>query len=303
MLSRRLASAAVLITIMVLLVSFDFWLGTEAIWGRPGVVLVALSLILGAMTAVEFAWMWRGQNCQSAGVMATGAALMIGVASVPVLWRDYPTDCAIGYFGWTVAGIITGLLVSFFAEARKFKGATEVPGAIASRIGISVFSYVYLAMLFGFILPMRHLENSNALGMISVICLIATVKTSDAAAYFAGNAFGKHKLAPHISPGKTLEGSLAAPAGGIFAAWIVIFIVSPLIFGVSVDRPWWWVIVYGIAVTIAGMAGDLAESLLKRDAQCKDSGSMLPGLGGLLDVLDSLVFAAPVSFLIWVATK
>jgi phosphatidate cytidylyltransferase len=71
----------------------------------------------------------------------------------------------------------------------------------------------------------------------------------------------------------------------------------------TVNRPWWFFIVYGVVVTLAGMVGDLAESLLKRDAQIKDSGSLIPGLGGLLDVLDSLVFAAPVSFLIWVMTK
>ena len=75
------------------------------------------------------------------------------------------------------------------------------------------------------------------------------------------------------------------------------FLVAPFI--VTVPKPWWWFLVYGIAVTLAGMIGDLAESLLKRDAQIKDSSSWLPGLGGVLDVIDSLVFAAPVSFVIW----
>ncbi len=308
MLSRRLASAAVLVTVMVLLVRLDFWLATDEVLGRAGVVLIGLSLILGAMTAVEFSGLWKSesgetQKCQSGTVMAIGAALMIAVASIPALWRDYPTDCPIGYFGWTLAGIIAALLVSFFAEARKFDGSSNVPGELAGRIGLSVMVYVYLAMLFGFILPIRNIEQSNSLGLLAVILLIATVKMSDAFAYFAGKSFGTRKMAPSISPGKTLEGSIAAPVGGCFAAAIVIFAVAPLIFGMTVDRPWWFFIVYGIVVTLAGMAGDLAESLLKRDAQIKDSGSMLPGLGGLLDVLDSLVFAAPVSFLIWIATK
>jgi len=308
LLSRRLASTAVLVTTMVLLVWLDFWLATDEVLGRAGVVLIGLSVILGALTAIEFSGLWKSEagetsKCQSGAVMATGTALMILVASIPVLWRDYPTDCPIGYFGWTVAGIITGLLVSFFAEARKFEGGSEVPGAVAGRIGLSVLVYVYLAMLFGFILPIRNLEQSNSLGLLAVILLIATVKASDGAAYFAGRSFGKRKLAPALSPGKTIEGSLAAPLGGCFAAAIVIFVVAPLIFGRTVNRPWWFTIVYGVVVTLAGMAGDLAESLLKRDAQIKDSGSMIPGMGGLLDVLDSLVFAAPVSFLIWVATK
>ena len=293
---------------MVLLVWLDFWLATDGVLGRAGVVLVSLSLILGVLTAIEFYGLWKsdaGQTprCQSATVMAIGTALMIVVASIPVLWRDYPTDCAIGYFGWTFAGVVAGLFVSFFAEAKKFGGSTEVPGAVAGRISMSVLVYVYLAMLFGFILPIRNLEQSNSIGLLAVILLIATVKTSDGAAYFAGKSFGKRKLAPALSPGKTIEGSLAAPLGGCFAAAIVIFAVAPLIFGMTVERPWWFFIVYGVVVTVAGMVGDLAESLLKRDAQIKDSGSMIPGMGGLLDVLDSLVFAAPVSFLIWVATK
>ena len=72
-----------------------------------------------------------------------------------------------------------------------------------------------------------------------------------------------------------------------------------MIIGVTIPKPWWWFLVYGLMVTLAGMVGDLAESLLKRDAQIKDSSSWLPGLGGVLDVIDSLVFAAPVSFVIW----
>lgn len=299
MLSRRLASAAVLITIMVLLVWLDFWLGTDAVLGRTGVVLVILSLLLGAGAAAEFSALWRGINAQSAFTMAVGTVIMIGIASVPVLWREYPADCAIGFFGWTVAGVIAAMLFSLGTEAWKFRGMERQAGAVASRVGLSTLTYVYLAMLFGFILPIRNLEHGNAVGMVAVICLIATVKMSDAFAYFAGRQFGANKLAPSISPGKTMEGSLAAPLGGYFAAAIVIYVVAPAIFGITIDRPWWWVVVYGVVVTLAGMAGDLAESLLKRDADCKDSGSMLPGLGGLLDVLDSLVFAAPVSFLVW----
>lgn len=308
MLSRRLASTAVLVTTIILLVWLDFWLATDNVLGRSGVVLIGLSLILGVLTAVEFSGLWKSAagetpKSQSGSVMGIGTAFMVAVAAVPVLWRDYPADCAIGYFGWTFAGVVAGLMVSFFVEARKFGVNPEAPGAVAGRIALSALVYVYLAMLFGFILPIRNLEHSNSLGLLAVILLIATVKTSDGAAYFAGRSLGKRKLAPAISPGKTIEGSLAAPLGGCFAAAIVIFAVAPLIFGMTVDRPWWFFIVYGVVVTLAGMVGDLAESLLKRDAQIKDSGSMIPGMGGLLDVLDSLVFAAPVSFLIWVATK
>ena len=300
MLSRRLASAAVLIVGMILLIRVDFWLGTPEILGRPGIMLALLSAIVASLCGIEFSRMWQGQNRQSIITMATAAVVLALIASAPVLWRNYPLDCPIGKFGWAIAGIFAAMLLSFAAEWKLFQGHSQHAGEVAGRIGRTMFMTSYLAMLFGFVTPLRLLEQNNSLGLISIICLIATVKMSDAFAYFAGKSFGTIKLAPKISPGKTLQGTLAAPLGGCIAAAIVIYIVSPLIFGITVDRPWWWVILYGVLVTCSGVLGDLAESLLKRDANCKDSGNMLPGLGGILDVLDSLIFAAPVSYLLWV---
>ncbi len=299
MLSRRLASAAVLIAGMITLIRVDFWLGTPEVWGRPGIVLAILSAVVAALCGIEFSRMWQGQNRQSTFTMTTAAIVLALIASAPVLWRDYPADCPIGKFGWALAGIFTAMLLSLATEWKTFQGHSEQPGEVAGRMGRTAFMTGYLAMLFGFVVPLRLLEQDNSLGLISIICLIATVKMSDAFAYFAGKSFGTVKLAPKISPGKTLQGTLAAPLGGCIAAAIVIYAVSPLVFGMTVDRPWWWVILYGVFVTCAGVLGDLAESLLKRDADCKDSGSMLPGLGGILDVLDSLIFAAPVSYLLW----
>ena len=300
MLSRRLASAAVLIGGMISLIRVDFWLGMPNVWGRPGIILAILSTIVAALCGIEFSRMWQGQNRQSTITMTIAAIAMALLASAPVLWRDYPLDCPIGKFGWSIAGIFTAMLLSFAVELKAFQGHSEQPGEVAGRIGRTIFMVSYLAMLFGFVAPLRLLEQDNALGLISIICLIATVKMSDAFAYFAGKSFGTVKIAPKISPGKTLQGTLAAPLGGCIATAIVIYIVSPLVFGVTVDSPPWWVMLYGVLVTCAGVLGDLAESLLKRDAACKDSGSMLPGLGGILDVLDSLIFAAPVSYLLWI---
>jgi phosphatidate cytidylyltransferase len=171
---------------------------------------------------------------------------------------------------------------------------------VIDRLGRYALVFVYLSMLFGFLVPHRLLQNSNGLGVIAVVGLIATVKMSDSFAYFIGKRFGTIKLAPKLSPGKTIQGSLAAPVGGIVAMAIVVYLVAPLIFGITIAKPWWWFLVYGIVVTGAGMVGDLAESLIKRDADTKDSSRWLPGLGGVLDILDSMIFAAPVSYFLWV---
>jgi phosphatidate cytidylyltransferase len=102
-----------------------------------------------------------------------------------------------------------------------------------------------------------------------------------------------------LSPGKTVEGALGSIVGGWLGAAIIIFLVAPLICELPIQKHWWWFLVYGAVVTLFGILGDLAESLLKRDAEIKDSSSWIPGMGGFLDVVDSLVFTAPVSYFLW----
>ena len=126
-----------------------------------------------------------------------------------------------------------------------------------------------------------------------------TVKLSDAVAYFVGKAFGTKKLAPRLSPGKTIQGGLGAILGGIVGALFMVYVIAPFLYQIEIDKSVGWVLVYGVALTVAGMFGDLAESFLKRTADCKDSSSWFPGLGGVLDVIDSLIAAAPVSFVMW----
>lgn len=308
MLGRRLLSAAVLITFMVLLLWSDFWLGKPDSLGRSGVLLALLSIVVATAAADEFARMWRGTNCHSSWLMMIGAATMVGLSNVPLLWRVYPTDFPVGKFGWVLAGIAAAVFIVFVYEMFAFRpdaeskiesNAESIRAAVATRIAKSTFAFVYIAMLLGFVLPHRQIQDNNHLGITAVVLLIATVKLSDSFAYFTGKSIGSRRIAPRLSPNKTLEGAIGGLVGGIVGALIVVYWASPHIINVDVPKPFWWVIVYGLGVTIAGMVGDLAESLLKRDAQCKDSSSWLPGLGGVLDVIDSIVFAAPISFVIW----
>jgi phosphatidate cytidylyltransferase len=300
-----LFSAAVLITSMVLLLWFDFSLGQPDSLGRSGILLAILCIIISTAAADEFARLWRSTNCHPNWLMMTGAATMIAMSYVPLLWRDYPADCPIGKFGWVLSGIGAAVLLMFVYEMLTFspseqEGHDENERAVvATRIAKSSLAFIYIAMLLGFVLPHRQIDGNNNLGITAVVLLIATVKLSDSFAYFVGKSIGSKKIAPKLSPNKTVEGAIAALVGGVVGAAIVVFWASPYIMNVDVPKPMWWFVVYGLAVTLAGMVGDLAESLLKRDAQIKDSSSWLPGLGGVLDVIDSMVFAAPVSFVIW----
>ena len=307
MLGRRLASATVLITTMILLLWADFTLGQAGSLGRPGLLLAALCVIISTAAADEFHRLWKGTGCHPSWLMMLGAAVMVSMSHIPVMWRAYPADCPIGKLGWVLSGIGVAVLIAFVYEMLTFDPDSSTQesrrGDVATRIAKSALAFVYIAMLFGFVLSHRQILGDNKLGVGAIVLVITTVKLSDAVAYFVGKSMGSRKIAPKLSPNKTVEGAVGAIVGGIAGAAIVVFLVCPLIIKVTVPKPWWWFLVYGLAVTLAGMVGDLAESLLKRDAQIKDSSSWLPGLGGVLDVIDSLVFAAPVSFVIWLIGK
>jgi phosphatidate cytidylyltransferase len=125
------------------------------------------------------------------------------------------------------------------------------------------------------------------------------VKMSDVGAYTVGRLAGRHKLAPVLSPGKTIEGALGGLLFACLGSWIALRWVLPAMTGaVAVYSNWGW-LVYGLLVGLAGILGDLAESLIKRDVGRKDSSDWLPGFGGVLDMLDSVLLAAPVAYLCW----
>ena len=304
MLRRRLISAAIIISAMLVLLWIDFWLGTDGGVGRSGIVLCLLAILASAMAASELVTMFGNvANRVSHGTVVGAAALMVTVASAPVMWTDYPVDCPLGHFGWSLSGIVLALVVVFFFEMKNFdQNSSTGSGEVIDRLGRSSFIFLYLIMLFGFLIAHRFLI-SNTMGVFAVVAVISVVKLSDACAYFAGKKFGTIKLAPRLSPGKTLQGSIGALVGGVLGALFVVYVIAPVVFDVVVPKPFWWVLIYGVLVTMAGMMGDLAESLIKRDSNTKDSSSWLPGLGGVLDILDSLVFAAPVSYLLWTIAK
>lgn len=302
MLGRRLISAAIIISVMVFLLWVDFWMGTDAVLGRPGLILSVVCLVTAAMAASELAEMFHNAASRvNATAMVIATLAMVSLSFAPTLWRDYPVDCPLGKFGWSLSGIIVAIVIAFLLEMRSFDTTlTTAKGEVIDRLGRYALVFVYLNMLFGFVMPHRLIQGNNGLGLVAVVGLIATVKLSDSFAYFIGKRFGKTKLAPKLSPGKTVEGALGAFLGGCVAMAIVVYLVAPLIFGITVQKPWWWFIMYGVIVTAAGMVGDLAESLIKRDTNTKDSSSWLPGLGGVLDILDSMIFAAPVSYMLWI---
>jgi phosphatidate cytidylyltransferase len=179
-----------------------------------------------------------------------------------------------GTQNWLLAALM--FVVLALMTVTIFAGPLETA---LGRVGMGLSAVVYCSMTLGFLLRIpREL----------ILVLFAIIWIGDAAAYYGGRLFGHHLLAPKVSPNKTVEGAIAGLIGSVAAG---------VIGGATViAEPWYTVAGISAATAIAGQLGDLAESVLKRSAGVKDSSSILPGHGGILDRLDSLFFAAPVFY-------
>lgn len=157
-----------------------------------------------------------------------------------------------------------------------------------------LFGLIYIAYPLTLVPLLWKQEDGPALVLFLMVCVWA----GDIAALYVGRAFGKHKLAPRLSPGKTWEGSIASIAGSLLAAGLVVYLADTLSARgnmlLHISQPIWQSMVLAVILNIAAQLGDLLESAIKRGAGVKDSGTMLPGHGGILDRIDALLLAAPV---------
>lgn len=203
--------------------------------------------------------------------------------------------------GWPAIAIALAIIALFGVEIATYRPHNHSIERLAA--GSLTLAFIGLPLACMVSLRLLCLENLGPeqvgpthLGMLPLVSLVAVAKAGDIAAYIGGSLLGRRRLAPALSPGKTWEGAAAAVAGSSAAAWVVLEkFGTPAVAG-----PWGGWVVFGLCVGIAAMVGDLAESLVKRECAAKDSGRSLGGLGGVLDLVDSLLFAAPVAWLLWV---
>ena len=152
-------------------------------------------------------------------------------------------------------------------------------------ISLTLFGILYISWFLSFLIKIRFLEG----GVIWVAYLLAVTKAGDIGAYAVGTLFGRHSLMPHISPKKSVEGTL----GGLLVSALVSLSLGPTL---PLNFEMFHLLVLGLLIGVIGQIGDLSESLMKRFCNAKDSGNFLPGMGGFLDAVDSILFTAPIFY-------
>jgi len=258
--SARVASGAVLVLLAVAVVWFA---------PPPAFLIVAEALLLLAFR--EYLMLARGSGLFVPAAAAAAAAAITCAAFSRVIGAGTPALDVV-----LMAGLIalSGIAMTAWHSGRDALGSAAA----------SIFPSLYLGLPIGAMIAVREIHGREALFL-----LMLTVIVSDTAQYYSGRAFGRRLLAPSISPKKTIAGAVG---GFVFGA----------VFLAAVGR-WWLPGVpiamragLGVAVVAAGIAGDLFESMLKRSAGVKDSSTLIPGHGGILDRIDALLFAAPVYY-------
>ncbi|BAO44083.1 phosphatidate cytidylyltransferase [Thiolapillus brandeum] len=243
-------------------------------WGVLGLPNAWFALFLGG---VVLGAVWElGNLC---GLQNLWQRLAVVIIAATVLWFAFPMRSSV----WVIS-LIQALAVGWLINLLVLLSGRVVPRE--KQAFRPLFLLVGLVALSGVWLAMVRLHGMAGYGPQLMMFFLLLIWVADSGAYFAGRTFGRRKLAPHISPGKTIEGVLGALAGSLFCglvlAWLHWLPVS-----------WWKLVLICLSTVLVSVGGDLWESVLKRERGMKDSGNILPGHGGVLDRIDSQIAAGP----------
>lgn len=252
----------------------------------------------------------------------TGFFLLISTLGLVALWEYFDMLDASGRPNFRIYGMLCSLflLVGTFYFSQQLDPSRsydlEMAVLLAFLLGVfarqmfqttrdpvpletmayTVFGLFYVVWLFGFMIKIVYVVPRNldetVNGQFYVLYLLAITKFSDMGAYLTGSLLGKHKLVPHISPAKTWEGFIGALGFSLLASFGLWKLMPETLSLLNA----WHCTALGLILGFAAVVGDLAESLIKRSNNVKDSGKILPGIGGSLDLIDSLLFTAPLLY-------
>ena len=278
---QRLVTTLLLWSVLV----FAFYLNDARIVG-------AIVALFGLATTLEYCRLMRRSILTRSYLLLTMTVGAVYWAAV-VFWLS--TRGGSPPFWLDLAAVAAVAQGSFLLSYRH-----ELAGAATlQRIFTNIFGIVYTLVFFSFLVRMMFAATEGAPNVYMILYLVMVTKFCDMGAYAFGIVFGRHKMIPHISPGKSWEGFGGAFVGGFVGAAILLASMPRLL------QPLDWLsgLLAVPLLCVAGVAGDLAESVLKRCTSTKDSGHALPGIGGVLDLTDSILFTAPVFYFYLLAVR
>jgi len=288
MLGRRLLISAVLIPSAIALFYADARCGDSA----P--VLYVLALALSLRMVWELAGLLRSEQPSITLCNLCVIALITAHWSPHFLPKIPPSESLVDALGPS-ALVFTLCLLAILS--RRVFVYREPTGHLAT-LGAETLILSYAGMLVCATSQLRWVAGPN-IGYLALGSLVIATKAGDIAGYTFGRAFGRSKLAPRLSPGKTKTGAVWSVVASAFATAAWLQWGTPLFSDEVSPGPWYMLLAYGAIVGLAGITGDLCESVLKRAAGKKDSANLMPGFGGLLDLIDSPLYAGPVAVLCW----
>lgn len=278
MLRYRLIFGPILIVALVAVAWLDQELERRGL--PPGIALFPVMILASVMASRELSRILKDKAILASKRIMTTASItgLLVSCVVPAAW---PSTLSVAVVSSAAVGVLL-LSLLFYSRNRTVEGAVAAAGG-------TLLAFVYLGLMFGFVLAIRRQHSVWLL-----LWVILTTKASDIGAFATGKAIGRHKLVRWLSPGKTWEGLFGgvalSAAVGTAGLWLLGYFRAE-----SVPALWTGAAAGGV-FGLTGVVGDLIASLFKRDAGLKDAGHVLPGFGGVLDVLDSALLVAPVAF-------
>lgn len=285
---KRVLTAAVLIPLVLL-----------ALFLAPNWLFTALVGLVALLAAVEYLSLAAGYGYEPFRfltylLIVTFYGILVWATGSPSPNGEYVLITMVFFF--TLSPFVFLCAGMSREEMRSVLPGAAVSYVVLPYIGFSLACLIIMRMMIG--------------GWLLVLFTLFVIWVGDTAAYYVGRAFGRIKFAPRISPKKTWEGAIASGVAGIIIGILLVEFATPISRGLSAihllhipayfeDTPIWLTALVALGINIAGQIGDLLESLIKRGANVKDSGSLLPGHGGVLDRIDALLFAAPVALVLF----
>ena len=299
MLGTRLVIGLSMVAGILLVLCLDEWLAPWfPIW-------FVLALIAMGASAMELVGLLSATSARPSGNTVFGGVMALVVANwaphvtdamlaIPRLADAMPYDPAapVAALAWPLCTFVAIVMGAFVIQSAQF----EQPGRTMATIAGTVLTVAFVGLLGSFMIQMRWFDGPYH-GILPLVFLVATAKGADTGAYTFGRIAGRHKLWPRLSPNKTIEGAVGGLISGVAAALIVAAIARYVLRVPTLSWP--AAVGFGLIVGSAAQLGDLMESMIKRDCARKDASDAVPGFGGVLDVLDSLLFAAPVAYGYW----